>query len=411
MTYNICNLFFAANTGKEFYFGFMQNSRKNTSSRLTIDIAASDEGYLFIEVPFLNISRHQNIQNGTTTIEFDKSLSVFKDTLVENRGVYINTTVNVAVFVTNFYIYGSATYTAFPVAAMGTEYRSLSFKPRWTYEGLQFIVIGIHDSTLVFVTFPNGTQSTKVINRLDCYHESNEADISGTLIETDKPVSIVSGAPCASFIQYACDIIMTQLLPTTAWDQTYIVPSLSPLQTSILRIAAAENDTEIHVRYSNANQTWSSTISDTSRLISKNVTTDKTMTVQSENVFQLGVYAGRVDVSLFLVPGISQYLNEYVFVISSFYDTFTNYFAAIIPNDVEKNLVLDGRPLTPRDSFLVPAPFENYSVVIHEITSGYHQLRLASNEKFGAVAFGVYDDVHYAFPVGMNLEWRATEGR
>jgi hypothetical protein len=77
-----------------------------------------------------------------------------------------------------------------------------------------------------------------------------------------------------------------------------------------------------------------------------------------------------------VIPGISNYLNEYYFVVPSVYIYLNNYLSVIVPSSQAYELYLDGSSLTVIKQYNVPDPFSNYTVIIANITAGYHRLWL-----------------------------------
>lgn len=370
-----------------------------------IEIASLKNGNIYFEIPFLNISKHQEIKPGNTTIELDNLLIQNATTFLEQKGIYLRSTVNIAVFVTSYKSGSQCTYVAFPIAVLGKCYHIASFSPQMgdsSFDGSVLMVIGVHNSTRLSVTFPNDTFIAETINRLDCFQKYQREDLTGTLIKSNKPVAVISGASCATF-NYYCDMIISQLLPQNHWDSYFIVPSFQPLQSQLIRIASAGNDTGVQIKYSDTALKYFEVPAD--NILSQSVISDLPFAVLSTNAIQVVLYAGSEDASFAVIPGMSQYLYEYYFIVSVLYSHFENFIAIIIKSDEENGLSLDGNIL--KDfvtTDTVTVLYNKYTVLTYRLSTGFHHIIHRDNATFGLICFGNNGNENVLFPVGFYIQ-------
>ncbi len=177
-----------------------------------------------------------------------------------------------------------------PAHVLGQRYRALTYgqvaTPKLTaLKGAmggagQIVIVGVVDGSHVTITpsltatlssaggaFAPGADGNVNLS-LDegdlftLYSDRDGADLTGTVIEGDQPLAVFSGNISTTYGIAAAgisspDLAHEQLLPTTAWDSTYVAarlepqagvcdPVLSPPGSSIWTILADQKDTEVH---------------------------------------------------------------------------------------------------------------------------------------------------------------------
>ncbi|KAH3806381.1 hypothetical protein DPMN_134702 [Dreissena polymorpha] len=137
-----------------------------------------------------------------------------------------------------------------PVQTLGRTYYISSYTPNFgvAYPS-QFMVISPFANTEVNISFPNGTLISKTLNWLDIYQEASpNSDLTGTIVQSSKPVSVVSGASCSYIIQRStCDMVSEQLIPTNAFQRDFIVPPILSSQFMV-RIFSSQRNNKVCVK-------------------------------------------------------------------------------------------------------------------------------------------------------------------
>jgi len=155
---------------------------------------------------------------------------------VQNVGVLVRSESPVTVHLFNrqagVVIGGSSDiHTALPRSSLGERYRVVSYPPLVPKVGdiqpSHFAVVASVDGTKVTVvpsvdtvTHLGGEPFEVVLQRLDVLRVvSYTGDLTGSLVVSDKRVSVVAGHQCAAVPEgvNGCDTMVEQLLPTTAW--------------------------------------------------------------------------------------------------------------------------------------------------------------------------------------------------
>jgi hypothetical protein len=166
------------------------------------------------------------------------------------------------------YQYTSDGFLAIPVSTFGNEYVIAAY-PQYTAAGSIYDlpsvsnIIAAYDNTEVTFTMGGtkgsrttgglrlGQKKTVTMMRGDvwCFAAAGDAqDISGSLIQANKPIGVVSGNQCANVPSgvYACDVMNEMELPTFTWGKEYHVTPLAGRQKApVIRVFAKEKDTKV----------------------------------------------------------------------------------------------------------------------------------------------------------------------
>ena len=131
-------------------------------------------------------------------------------------------------------------------------------------------IVGTEDNTVVNITISrasslsrinvnstsgwrpvfSGRRYSYVIHRLQTmYIASYIRDLTGTKIESDKPLSVFSGHECAfvPFSTRSCDHLVEQVLPTALWGTVYYVAPLASRQSYSIKMIAASRHTNVQI--------------------------------------------------------------------------------------------------------------------------------------------------------------------
>ena len=230
-------------------------------------------------------------------------------------------------------------------------------------------------------------------------------DITGSLVESTKPVAVFSGHSCANmpFDKVACDHLEEMVMPVETWG-TQVVMS-APAHPSGTGKAQAS--------YRVMSHTDGNTISFSSSVSSNMVLnagdhldfqTDQDFLVSSQGPIlvtqhllgqqALGAQSG--DPAMGTGIPARQYRADYSLLTPS---TFTsNYLNVIAPAGASINL--DGTPVTG----FAPIPGGTWEVVRLALSPGSHHIESTDGTKFGITSYGYAAYTSYLYPGGLNLE-------
>ncbi|MDT3738573.1 MAG: T9SS type A sorting domain-containing protein [Candidatus Kapabacteria bacterium] len=273
----------ASNSGTLFYLTFHPSWETNSKGNaLRIYIASLYATTVTLEIEGLGIFKQKmTIPNGV--IEFLLTPSEgqpytksdrnepLPEQIWEGRAIKITSDDPIICYgVTRFYATSDG-YMALPVDVLGMNYQVASYADPTTNQG-QWLpsytsIVGVYDNTHVkfklggcescFALKEDGSKLTtgqsisKTINEGDVWLIPGIGpfnDLTGSNINADKPVGVISGNFCAYIPTQiaACDFIIEQEFPTENWGTKYLV---APIRTrknySIIKIFAKEPNTII----------------------------------------------------------------------------------------------------------------------------------------------------------------------
>jgi len=233
-----------------------------------------------------------------------------------------------------------------------------------------------------------------------------DGDPTGVRIDADGPIAVIGGHLCgiAPGINSACDHLEEQIPPIATLGRTYAGTALvrpgTPGMQNVLRIVAPLADTSVELNIDG--------VVTTERLFASEHL-DRPITgafrVQATQRVLVALYmvsapGDRVSApSLTTVPPIEQYRSDYAFVAPSSYRSSlaaASYVA--LERQAGVAIRLDGVPVEPLSPWQALGDRETAIVTI---PPGAHAL--SSEERFGALLFGIGDVTSYALPVGLDL--------
>lgn len=272
------------NAGREFWLSFIPiDSRVWYTKVKKVYILSSVKTEIEISVEGKNYSRkYEVLPNVQTIVEIDTELieptklDVFDkehSKLLEDRAVRIISEYPIIVYVFSEQSNQSEGYFAIPSSATSNKYVSMNYYSSNVFGGLipsQTLVISAFDSTNVkltlgggnlaeeFITFEDGRRietgetTNQMMNKGDVLSlrgGSDLHDLSGTLIESDKPISIISGMSETEipFGTGTSDFLTEMEFPTNLYGNYFLfTPLINKDSLSYFRAFATEDDTKIY---------------------------------------------------------------------------------------------------------------------------------------------------------------------
>ncbi len=407
--------------GREFWVVFQKNFRDFTVDektqaqkpadplQLELFITSSENARGTIEIRGLGFRRDFEVQAGMViSIAIDTAAQVRSSEKIEDLAVHIVANEPIAVYGLNRRFQTTDTYLAHPVNVLGTSYRAMGYA--WLQNDLlsQVAVIATEDETRVTITPTARTQRGKPagkpfdikLNRGDVYQiipkydPSTKSDLTGTLLEADKPIAVFSGHNCAYVPDprvKACNLLVEQLPALRSWGRQFFVGTLAGRSSSVIRVLASEDSTLVFENnrlvaalqagefYENKNQTQHTM-----------VTSSKPVLVaQFSKGFDNGDDVG--DPMMIIVAPTEQFLAGYRFA-TPVRGSWHHYINLIVPTHSLDAIRLDGLPIDRR--LFKPFGLSLYSIAQVEVSYGTHVI--TDSEPFGLYSYGFgYDDAAY----------------
>ncbi|KAM6428804.1 IgGFc-binding protein-like [Liasis olivaceus] len=238
--------------GKKFVTAFMENlSGSKSDQKLELYISGYHPA-TNITVSTNNMKVHRTIDEGEIiSIRLPISLEML-GTDVFDRMVLIEADKDISVSSYNHIHDTGGGTIVYPTHQLGQLYYVVTPTEDTYYKLKEFAVIAHEDLTAVTIqlkgtvtfqskVYPAGTNLTTHLKAFEAIQLQSIEDLSGTRVESNKPVAVLSGHICAGKFA-GSDHVVEQLLPVQSWGTTFIVPVL-PFQTQydIAYIVSAEN--------------------------------------------------------------------------------------------------------------------------------------------------------------------------
>ncbi len=355
-----------------------------------------------------------------------------EDSFVGERAFFLESTVPVTAHqfnpANNVGVFSNDASMLVPIHSLGTRYRAAC----WPFETSQqttsgladyITVVAAEDDTKVEIVPranvlpgvgvpgpPAGVPLTMNLDEAEVLQIQSSGgntlnDLTGSLIEANKPVAVFSGNECAMVPSnvWACDHIEEQLLPVDAWGKSYFVVKFEPRgsEADIFRIIADEDGTEV---------------STDPELPGFPVTLEGGEFIQfeSDGVFEVeasdpvaviqymsgsqytGDFNGGIGdpAMLVAVPQV-QFVDEFIFLTPEGY--LEDWITVVAHTDGD--VTLDDDKISSSAWTDFPSGDMRWARVAVE--PGVHHLK--ADRPMGLTAYGYDDDVSYAYPGGAQL--------
>jgi len=246
----------------------------------------------------------------------------------------------------------------------------------------------------------------------ESYCNETEFDLTGSRIDSDQPIAVFGGHPCA-FVPYnqgACDHLEVQLPPVPTWGKNYVGDVITGRMSggrNQLRVIATRDGTLVDVEPTSSG--GSTFTLDAGQW--RELTITGPFTVRSDDPVQViqylvgydgGTTQAKGDPSMTSLVPREQWRSEYSFSAPSSYRAMMNplvdgqnYLLIVRPRGLA--ITLDGAPVDA--TWRVAGMFETARL---PIVGGIH--RMSAAQPFGVISYGLGFATSYAYPTGLNLE-------
>ncbi|XP_053406288.1 uncharacterized protein LOC123523148 [Mercenaria mercenaria] len=283
------------------------------------------------------------------------------------------------------------------------------------------VVTTANDGTNIHVEnfLSNHSSSQHTLNHVDSYTLYSAKYTNHAKVSSDKPitvvyvnsVTIVAGGTNA-------DSMSISPVPVAFWGRQFIVPHMKPKSLSLIRIYAETINTIIKIQLRN-------------RTVNRNLTFEgfhevifgpDALVVLSDkpvNVVQYGISMKYIhndndigDAFMASVPAVNHFSNNYNFPCPFKHYNFVCRIAITIKSGDMYGLQLDGHNLSSIQSYIAAVPqrpFDNYRVLVLELSNGNHRLEHVSSDiKFSVFLYSLRELYGLGFYLGYSFT--ATEG-
>ncbi|CAC5355566.1 unnamed protein product [Mytilus coruscus] len=219
----------------------------------------------------------------------------------------------------------------------------------------------------------NGDNITVVINKYETFQISLNAtsDLTGTMVTSSDPIAVVSGSKCDNTsYNIECNPLIEMVLPINQLDNAFIIPHINIRPDSVVRLLSVTDTlVTIQTRYSSnvTRQIKGRHFYDFPHNEVSRVTASSDISVM---IYPQTFSNEKGDAFMMTIPGISQYLPYYHFVVPEGFQSFIS----ITTRTSEFNdFLLDGLMVFSADKvYTLVSDKTNYSSFTKPISSGEH---------------------------------------
>ena len=460
----------AGSTGKDFFVGFPDSIIAFNSNPLSLVIGSSSAtpaGYSV--TAFSDGEEPVEIAAGSVDFNNPAVLPQSKDFAVTSiadrrKGLHVRSTGDEEIFVqvVSTYFNGYSNYLAYPCSGASahdgaedsyTYYALSTVPPGPGFSKSQVLLVACQDDTSVTITptktvsLPQdaqdtssesvdvapGTAHTLTLHQQQTLLVANlNEDITGTRIDSDRPLTVISGHECANVppTTNSCEQLTVQVPPTYTWGYNFLIHHYTGRTSdSFIKVIAAENSTVISYRCGSARPA-AFPISDAGGSFFLRLTpAEGNCTLQSSSpVFVVQMAHGgdtftggdgRGDPVIAIVSPTQQYVSKTKFIVPQEVD-FQNIISVFVPAEHyltgESSVLLDDQPLDCANWIVLlnttsDTPAAAGYVCSSSVTGGAHNVSHASeNGLLSVMSYGFNSLSGYAYLTGMQLQRLELEG-
>ncbi len=380
-------------------------------NKLIIASSAETSG----EITFNNVTTPFSVMAGNQTlITLDAGVVLTSNETVESKAIHITSLSPVSVHVISENATSADGYLALPTAGLGTKYYVMS-RSSDRYTGSGFAVVATRNATTLNIT-PTAAGASKaaglaftvLLNAGETYQFANtgHADMTGTLVEADKPVAVFGGHRCAdvsSGVGY-CDYLVEQLPDVTLWGNTFNTSTFSGRTQYTLRVMASQDNTTFSTMPAgllgtlNAGQFADVNLTGPAEIISSNpVLVAQFMRGYADDL------AAKGDPSMVLVTPAEMGMTDTTFGVYGLTGSSGAFINIVTETSAIANLKLDNTALDPQ-LFTALGGTSTRSTATIPVAAGTHTLLGSAAYSALVYDFGIkWNAVSYAYPLSRKL--------
>lgn len=386
------------------------------SNKLLIAAATATSG----EVIFNNVTTPFSVAaGGQTLLTLDPAVVLTSNEVIETKAIHITALSPVTVHVMSENATSADGYLALPTSGLGTKYYVMS-RASSRYTGSEFAITATQNNTTVSIT-PTAAGSSKVagvaftvvMNSGETYQLANpgSADMTGTLISSDKPVAVFSGHRCADVLSGVgyCDYLVEQLPAVSSWGNTFHTSKFSERARYSVRVIASQDNTTFTtvpaglIGTLNAGQYADLDLASTAEIVSSY----PVMVAQFIRGYADDMTA-KGDPSMVLVTPEEMGVTDATFGVYGLAGTSGAYLNVVTETSALGSLMLDKVAVNPA-LFTSMGGSSIYSLGTISVAAGIHTLQGSVPHSALVYDYGIkWNAVSYAYPASRNLSVAAS---
>lgn len=403
------------NKGQEFWLTFPGNYPDPVNPlqlSLCLVGAPNTTGFVEIAEPFFStpFTIPPGAMSTTVLLPATAELGAANDVVLKN-GIHVTANGPVAVYGLSHLAYSTDGYLGLPTGTLGTDYIVMTFGNLHTgvpeLNGTQFALVACADDTQVTITVPvdtgerrAGVPYTITLHSGQTYQLRNTndgpADLSGTIVQADKPVALFGSHACANIPgkdQWFCNYLVEQLLPTSRGGTSFFtVPLATRTGGDTFRLLAINDGTQVSVNGVALAPLSRGKFHERKLAAPARITADAPIFVTQYSHSSDADGVKNSDPFMVLVPHTGQYSADNMVCVPT--NNFPkNYLNVVVPTAAAGSLRIDG--VLPLAAFSVIAS-SGYSGAQIPVSKGPHSV--TASAPLGVIVYGYGEYDGYGYP-------------
>nr|MBI1228538.1 PKD domain-containing protein [Cytophagales bacterium] len=413
--------------GREFWVGFMENygADEGAYSDAVLIITANEKTSGVIE--YLGRSSSFDLNAGQQH-EFrinSGNLNLMHRTsgTVENKGIFIKATGNIAVHAFNELFRTTDGTVVLPVEGLGKDHYITSHQEVSPFPST-LLVVATEDNTKIEITTSvnsvsgnrAGVPSTIILNRGQSYQIKADKDLTGSRVRIVddnengcKKIAVFGGSICTWVGDCeACDNLFQQAYPVSSWGKDFVHIALKDRTSGeLVKVLASEDDTEVSL-----NGIPQGTIH-RGKFLTIDFRADESGKIETSKPSSVTVFSRGVGCNDSNIPGlysfgdpfmityspVEQFLKDLVFNSFQLANISNHYVNIVVKAGTQQKTLLDGDNI---GRFFEPLPGDtDFQIARIRVSGGAHQL--TNPDGFAAYVYGFGMRESYGYAAGAAL--------
>ncbi|XP_072021688.1 IgGFc-binding protein-like [Amphiura filiformis] len=367
-----------------------------------------------VSVPGIGYFHSTNVtQNQSATIDLPVEAGITDSYSVKetNKTVIVVATDNIVI---HGYYVGDLSLDGWfilPTTSLGTDYITAGYNTSFYSNYSEFVVTAIEEHTTVYIK--GQIEVSMTLHQYESYQfvsdHANLTDVTGVSINTDKPVSVLSGHQCANVPVNldGCDYLMEHLPPLTLLGHHYILaPFLGRTSGFIYRVVSASPGTT-NVSLSGENISLSS-----GEFYEGDFEmSDEVLIIMADKPVMIVQYAKGFDSDsvgdpfMVVIPSTEKFSRDVTFPSETLNDQQQQHYISIITPECDSITLfnLDGLPLN--NTNLLQTSDGEFCILRSSVNSGFHSVTHPSASFLVLVyGFGFYQSYGFVAKYQVHTE-------
>ena len=355
------------------------------SPHVMITTEALHPVYVTLSIASHSIEINRTIsRNNGTDVELPHDIRVNLRDGKQNKTIIVRASDVVSVYaLTNKQFEGDA-FQSIQTSQLGKKYYVASYRPYATHVSSFVCVSAVNSNTSVSISTQSGLEHV-FLQQYESYRYDGRdyQDLSGTLVQSDKPIAVISGSTSLIGSGTASGIL-SQLKPTESWGNVYYIFPFKELTSGfVYRVFASDKTTldmsDDGVIIIQSGEFYENDVSGNS--IVSFQSDQKVMVVQYMKSYHAGNNwggLGRGDPSMVVVQPVSLYTNNVTFPVFEYTRSGHTYYINVVTEcENVDGLVFDDSTQAASWDMLTTND-QTMCCVRSNVTSGYHSITHAN---------------------------------